>query len=152
LSAVVPRGSAPGDHTALVLLITEPVRRGSLPTRIRIGVVVVVRVPGRIVRRVVLRAVRIRRAGHARLLEVSIADQGNVDEWIGPRRLTVTLVRGGRMLARLRPAGRRFLARTSGLAVVRAPAGLRGPVRVVVSLAHPRPGIALVRRTYHLRL
>jgi hypothetical protein len=152
LSAVAPRGARPGDHTALLLLATQPLRRGSVPTRIRIGVVVVVRVPGRIVRRVVLQAVRVGHRGGARVLEVAIADQGNVDEWIGARRLLITLSRDGRVLARLRPTGRRFLARSRGVAVARAPERLRGPVRVVVSLAHPRPGIALLRRTYHLRL
>jgi hypothetical protein len=152
LSALVPRGASPGDHTALLLLATQPLRRSSVPTRIRIGVVVVVRVPGRIVRRVVLQAVRVRRHGHARVLEVSIVDRGNVDEWVGARRLSIAVVRNGRVLARPRPVGRRFLARTSGVAVARAPERLRGPVRVIVSLAHPRPGVAMARRNYHLRL
>jgi hypothetical protein len=152
VSAAVPRGARPGDHTALLLLATQPLRRGSVPTRIRIGVVVVVRVPGRIVQRVVLQAVRVRSRGRARVIEVSIADRGNVDEWVGARRLSITLIRNGRVLAHLRPVGRRFLARSSGVALARAPERLRGPVRVVVSLARPRPGVVMLRRTYHLRL
>jgi hypothetical protein len=152
LSVRVTRGTAPGDHTALLLLATEPSRSGGLPARIRVGVVVVVRVPGVVVRRLVLRGVALRRAGRARLLDVAIADRGNVDEWVGPRRLSITLIRGGRVVARVRPAARRFLARTSGVAEARAPGSLHGAVRAVVHLARPRPGVAEVRRSYPLRL
>src|SRR4051794_27365515 len=98
LSVQVAPGTAPGGHTALLLLATEPSRSGGLPARIRVGVVVVVRVPGVLVRRLSLRGLAVRRAGRARLLDVAIADRGNVDEWVGPRRLSITLVRAGRVL------------------------------------------------------
>jgi hypothetical protein len=152
LSAVVPRGARPGDHTALLLLTTQPLRSGSVPARVRIGVVVVVRVPGRIIRRLLLRGLAVRRRGRGCLLELSIVDRGNVDEWVGARRLSISLARRGHLVARLRPLARRFLARSSGLIEARCRSGLRGEMNAVVRLSRPRPGLAAIRRTYRIRL
>src|SRR5437867_1255550 len=52
VSARTPRGAEPGDHHALVLLTTRPVRRGPVAIRTRVGVLVLVRVRGKIVRRI----------------------------------------------------------------------------------------------------
>jgi hypothetical protein len=154
IAARVPRGVRPGDHAALLLLTTRPVAGGGVPARIRIGVVVVVRVPGRIVHRVAIVGVALRRSGGARVLEIRAANRGNVDEWVGARRVVVVLQAAGRrgVRARLHPGARRFLARSSGLLLVRVPATVRGRVRVVVALARPRAGVAVSRRAFWLRL
>ena len=70
------RGALPGDHAALVLLTTQPPRGAGVTIRMRIGVVVFVRVAGRIVHRLELGALRVRR--HA--LELVVANRGNVVE------------------------------------------------------------------------
>jgi hypothetical protein len=152
VSAHVPHGARPGDHAALLLLTTRPLARGGVPTRIRIGVVVVVRAPGRIVHRLQVAALRVRRVGGARVLELRAANHGNVDEWVGARRLVVELRSGGRLRARLHPGARRFLARSSGVLLARVPPFVHGRVRAVVSLAHPRAGVAAARRAFWLRL
>jgi hypothetical protein len=64
VSSALPRRAQPGDHSRLVLLVTRPRRSRAVAIRMRIGVVVVVRAPGTIVRRLVpvrLRVVRARR-------------------------------------------------------------------------------------------
>ena len=153
LSARVPHGARPGDHAALLLLTTRPLAGGGVPTRIRIGVVVVVRVPGRIVHRVAIVGLRLRRIRAVRVLEIRTANRGNVDEWIGARRVVVVVLgAGGRVRARLHPAARRFLARSSGVLLARVPTAIRGRVHVVVALARPQAGVALSRRAFWLRL
>lgn len=152
VSARVPHRARPGDHTALLLLTTRPLRRAGVPTRIRLGVVVVVRAPGRIVHRLAVVAAGLRRVRAARVVEVRLANLGNVDEWVGSRRLSVSFRRNGRALAAVHPGARSFLARSSGVVTARLPGSLRGTVVAVVSLARPRPGVALVRRRYRLRL
>src|SRR5262249_21273741 len=54
VEAHVPPGTEPGDHAELVLLTTRPLGGTGLAVRMRLGVVVVVRAPGRIVRRLSL--------------------------------------------------------------------------------------------------
>src|SRR5207237_4136583 len=108
----------PGDHHALVLLATRPVRRGVVALRTRVGVLVLVRVPGRIVRRLDVLALRVRRHGRGRLLELHVANRGNVTERLVRRCVTVSLVRRGRVRTTLAAAPRDLLPRTSGRIVL----------------------------------
>jgi hypothetical protein len=137
-----PRRARPGDHHAVVLLTTRPVRRAAVAVRMRLGVRIVVRIPGRIVRRLELRGVGIRRGG---ILDVSVANLGNVTERL---RLTVTLLRRGRRIAVLRAAVRELLPRTRALVGLRHPRRLRGRVTALVELRGPPP----IRRAFRLRL
>jgi hypothetical protein len=137
-----PRRARPGDHHAVVLLTTRPVRGAAVAVRMRLGVRIVVRIPGRIVRRLELRGVGIRRGG---ILDVSVANLGNVTERL---RLTVTLLRRGRRVAVLRAAARELLPRTRALVGLRHPKRLRGRVTAIVELRGP----PLIRRAFQLRL
>ena len=149
VSARVPAGVEPGDHDALVLLTTRPSARPGLAVRMRLGVVVVVRAPGRVARSLRLGGLRVRRVGGARLLELWVANAGNVTEtlWRGRVRLLVAL-RGGS--ARVLAAPRELRPHTSGLVqtVYRGP--LRGRVRVRAELVGPASRI--LRRTFRIRL
>jgi hypothetical protein len=147
----VPRRARPGDHDALVVLTTRPVRGANVAVRMRLGVMVVVRAPGRTSRRLELRRLLVRRVGRARILELMIANRGNVTEVLAGRRLTVTLRRGDRIVARLQPASRQLLPRTKGLVQARYAGRVRGRVAAIVELSDDAGG-GLVRRTYHLRL
>jgi hypothetical protein len=99
---VKPRpNAAPGDHHALVLLVARPVAAARVVVRMRLGIVVRARVPGRIVRRVELQPLRVLHRGHARVLLTSVANRGNVSEEIRGR-ITISLIRSGHVLARLR--------------------------------------------------
>jgi hypothetical protein len=111
----VPPGAEPGDHSELVLLTTRsPTARG-LPVRVRLAVVVVVRTPGKVVRRVDVLWVRARRVGRGRVLGLLLANRGNVTETVGGSCVLLWLHRRGRILARLRAPERRILPHTSGL-------------------------------------
>ncbi len=150
VSARVPPRAEPGDHEALVLLTTRPsARRPGLAVRMRLGVVVVVRAPGRVARSLRLGGLRVRRAGGARLLELWVANAGNVTEtlWRGRVRLLVARPGGS---ARILAAPRELRPRTSGLVqtVYRGP--LRGRVRVRAELVDPAGRI--LRRTFRIRL
>jgi hypothetical protein len=149
VSARLPARVEPGDHDALVLLTTRPSGGPGLAVRMRLGVVVVVRAPGRVVRSLGLGRLRARPAGRARLLEVWVANAGNVTEtlWRGRVRLLV----GSRGVpARLLAAPRELRPRTSGLAQAVYRGRLRGRVRVRAELVDPAGRI--VRRTFRIRL
>lgn len=127
VSSAQPVGALPGDHAALVLLTTQPPRGAGVTIRMRIGVVVFVRVAGRIVHRLEHGALRVRH----RVLELVVANRGNVVEYA---RVRVFLRRGGHVLARLSSVGRTLLPRTRGIERFRCPARLRGWVTARVEV------------------
>jgi hypothetical protein len=143
--------ASPGDHRLLVLVVARPLSRTRLAVRVRLGVGIRVRVPGRIVRRLAVHGLRVRHHGEARDLLVSVANRGNVTEQLGGR-VTVTLVRSGRLVSRLRLGGPRELfpgART--VFAMRYTGRIRGVVTAVVRVRFDgrlRP----VARRYRLRL
>jgi hypothetical protein len=150
VSSLVPRGARAGDHGALIVLTTRPIRGARVAVRMRLGVVVVVRAPGPVSRRLELRRLRVRRIRGSRVLELYVANRGNVTEVLPRGRMTLTLRRGRRILARLHPAPRELLPRTVGIVSVRYRGRARGPATALVEVS-PEPGRTL-RRTYHLRL
>jgi hypothetical protein len=146
IASKVPRRAEPGDHDAVLLLSTAPVGRGRVAVRVRMGVVVVVRVPGRVVRRLELRGLRVGR--RRRTLELLVANRGNVTESLHGARLVLSS--SGR--ARTLVAGRRDVRpRTRGIVEFRLPRGTHGRVaaRVVVP---GEPGRSALRRTYRIRV
>jgi hypothetical protein len=139
----VPRRAQPGDHHAAVVLATRPVDHGRVGVRMRLAVRVSVRAPGRVRRRVEIRGLTVRRVGRARLLEVRLANRGNVTEKLAGR-VTVALVG----LTSLRvPARRRELlpGREGIVAAVYRGAG-RGVTRVRVGVR------SAGSRTFRIRL
>jgi antitoxin (DNA-binding transcriptional repressor) of toxin-antitoxin stability system len=152
IASAVPRRAEPGDHAALVLVTTRRRRGGAVAVRMRLGVVVVVRVPGRAVRRLVPLRLHVRRVRGLRLLDLLVANRGNVSERIGAACLLVDLLRRGRPVARLLPEPRELLPRTRGIAQLRYRGRARGAVlaRVRVSPSG-RCGRRAARR-FHLRL
>jgi hypothetical protein len=147
-----PNGASPGDHAALVLLTTEPPSGRRVVARLRLGVVVVARVPGLLVRRLALGVVRVAHRPRVTAVDLGIVNRGNVDEWISARRVSVRLYRHGVLVATLLAVPRRLLARSAGLVRLTSPRLVRGPTRAVVQLTRPRDGVAVLRRTLRLRL
>jgi hypothetical protein len=147
--AAPPRRAEPGDHPALVLLTTRPLGVRRVRVRLRVGVVVDLRIPGRIVRRLDARTLSMRRRRGVRLLELLLVNRGNVTERLGRDGLRLVLRRDGRPLATLRPARGELLPRSTGLAEF----AYRGPARgdVVARIELP-PAIQGRRPAYHLRL
>jgi hypothetical protein len=152
VSSVPPARAEPGDHGALLLLTTHPHRRRGLAVRMRLGIVVAVRVPGRIVRRLVPLALHVRRAGRVRMLELLVANRGNVTETLGRGCVSVLLHRNAHVLARLHSAPRELLPRTRGIAEVRYAGPLRGWVRASVELSGRAFCGRAPRRTFRIRL
>jgi hypothetical protein len=141
-----------GEHSAVVLLTaTAPSAKG-VAIELRVGVVVTVRVKGRLVHRVEVTAARLKRRplGRYRLIELTFANRGNVIESIGGPRLRITLLRRGRVIARLPTARRKVLPHTAAVVVVAYRGRRHGPTTVRVEL--PRPGGRTAVRSFPLRL
>jgi len=142
LVRVAPRAS-PGDHASLVVFATRPRSSSGVGVRVRVGVVVVVRVPGAIVHRLRLAGVDLVR----RTLIIGIRNLGNVVERLDAASLRVRLLRGGRLVRRVRIPARELLP--GGRAVIRV-AAPPGWGRVVVELR--RGDGSTVRRVRRFRV
>jgi hypothetical protein len=138
--AASPRRTGPGDHPALVLLTTRPLGVRHVRVRLRVGVIVDLRVRGRIVRRLDPGGLSVRRRGAQRLLELRLVNRGNVTERLGGNRLRLVLVRDGRILATLRPRRLEILPHSAGIAVFVYRGHVRGTVQVRIKLHPPRSG------------
>jgi len=147
--AVPTRGAAPGDHPAVVLLTTRPLGVKHVRVRLRVGVVVDLRVRGTVVRRLDATALTVRRGGARRLLELRLVNRGNVTERIGRAGLRLALVRGGRLLSRLRPRRCELLPHSAGIAVFAYRGRVRGAVLARIELRPPLRGPS---RSFHVRL
>jgi hypothetical protein len=150
VSARLPAHVEPGDHDALVLLTTRFKREGGVTVRMRLGIVVVVRAPGRVVRRLVLGRLDVRRTRAARVLELRVANRGNVTETLGKARVRVLLQRRS-AVTRLDAGPRDLRPRTSGIVQLRYGGRLRGWVTARAEVAR-EPGMPVLRRTFRIRL
>ena len=93
LVARPPRGAAPGDRPFALVLTTRGSHGSGVEVRLRIGVLVVAHVPGKVTRRLVIGPLRVRRAGRARVLELAIRNAGNVLERLAPGRVVLAVLR-----------------------------------------------------------
>ena len=134
LAATPPRGAAPGDRPFALVLTTRSSRSHGVAVRLRIGVLVLARVPGRAVRRLVIGPLRVRRRGSTSTLELAVRNAGNVTERLAPGRIVLAVLRRGHVVARLRPPGRELLPRGRALVSARFRGKLRGPATVRVTL------------------
>jgi hypothetical protein len=150
VASKVPARAEPGDHDALVLFTTRRRVADGLSVRVRMGVVVIVRAPGEIVRGIQARGLRILRRGRARTLELSLVNRGNVTESFARTRALVSLERDGRRLARVRCEARELRPRTRGVLEFR----YRGPVsgRVIARVDVSSESGQIVRRAFRIRL
>jgi hypothetical protein len=119
--------------------------------RLRVGVVVVVRAPGAVVRRLALRGLRVAHRGRGRALELVVANRGNVTESLDRVRVTLAQTRRGGHVAVLIASGRDLCPRTSGILEFRLRGRRRGwtTARVLIPAAEGRGALT---RTYRLRL
>jgi len=152
LRAKAGRDVEPGDHHVLVLLRTRPQHGSRVALRLRLGVRVSVRMPGRVIRRLALGGVRVHRRRGLRFILVPVVNRGNVTVQLRGH-VTASLFRHGDRAARLqlaaRPASLAPAART--LLALRYAGRVRGSVIAVVQI-RMGPGVRLVERRYRLRL
>ena len=151
VSATVPRRAEPGDHDALVLLSARPLARARVSVRLRLGVVVVVRAPGKVLRRVELRGLRVARRGGKRALELVVVNSGNVTERLLRVRATLSRPPSRARIVTVRASARELRPHTRGLIEFRLRTSANGAVtaRVVVPA---EPGRPVIRRTYRFRI
>jgi len=152
VSARAPRGALPGEHDALLLLQTRTRSVGPVPIVMQVGVVIVVRVKGPTIHRLEIRSLRVRRVARRRLLLLTLRNRGNVAEVLPRRRVRIVLRRGRRFLATLLPPRRELLPRSLGVLSMRYAGGARGTMTAIVVLRRPRAGVAVVRRSFRVRL
>jgi hypothetical protein len=129
-----PRGAAPGDRPFALVLTTAPAHRRGVDVRLRVGVFVLARVPGKVVRKLVIGPLRVRRAGGRPMLDLAIRNSGNVAERIAAGRLVLEVATHGRVVARLRPSARELLPHSRALVGAAFRGRLRGPATVQVRL------------------
>jgi hypothetical protein len=149
VTAKVPTHAEPGDHDALVLLGARPVTRARVSIQLRLGVVVLVRAPGAVVRRLRLGRLRAARRGGVRALELVVINSGNVTERL--RRVRATVSRPVARAARISAGARELRPHSRGLLEFRLRPGVHGAVAVRVRVP-AEPGRRVLRRTYRLRL
>ena len=149
LSAKPPEAARPGDHPALVLLATRPRADKKVHVLLRVGVVVLVRVPGTIVRRLEPQTLSVRRDGGKRLFSLRLANRGNVAERIRGVRLELVLSRHGRAFATLRSRLVDLLPHSAGIAQFAYRGVVRGRVRATVVL---RPAAIGPTRSFRVTL
>lgn len=146
IATALPKHAAPGDHAALIVLATRPADVGHVAVALRLGVVVDVRVPGVVVRRLSLGRTRVRRVAGGPRLEVVVANRGNVSELLRAGRVEVTLRRRGRVLAVLRSQGQELLPHSAGIVELHYRGNVRGRVTAVVELSRAAGARPLQRR------
>jgi hypothetical protein len=130
------RGLAAGDRPALVLLSARSAGGAGVGVQVRIGVPIEVRVPGKVRRRLVLGAARVR----GRRLELAVRNDGNVTERIGRGSVVLEVRRGTRRRVTLQPRPRDLFPHARGLVAYRLPAALHGRAHVVVRVSVPARG------------
>lgn len=135
VSARWPSSASAGDHPELLVLATRPTA-GAVGVRLRVGVPVVVRVPGAVVRRLVVERARL----IGRVITVELRNRGNVVE----RLPAVVVAHGRRIVARLLPGRRQVLP--GGRALVRLTSSRRVRGRLVIRLAGQAWPVTRTRR------
>lgn len=151
VAAKVPAETSPGDHDALVLLTTRALSGAGVAVRLRIGVVVVVRAPGTVVRRLRLGSLRLVRRPAPRAIELVVVNAGNVTEQLRHARIVVSGLPAKRRLLSVTAAARELRPHTRGIVEFRLRTPSHGRVKARVLLP-PEPGRPAVARTYHLRI
>jgi hypothetical protein len=151
IASKLPPRAEPGDHDALLLFTTRRHARDGVAVRMRMGIVVVVRAPGTVVRRLELRRLRVLRSGHVRVLELAVVNRGNVTESFSRAHATVSLERGGRRIAKLGADSRELRPQTNGILQFRYRGEVRGSVIAHVDVTPDSSG-RVVTRTFRLRL
>jgi hypothetical protein len=133
----------------VALLTTRPLGVKHVRVRLRVGVIVVLHVRGRIVRHLEARALTVRRRGELRLLELRLVNRGNVEEELRQDGLRMSLLQDGSKVVTLRPRSRELLPHSSGVAVFPYRGRLRGSILARVELPPPMRGAG---RSFHIRL
>lgn len=135
--------AAPGDHHALVLISSRPEATPSgVAVRARVGIGVIVRVPGDIIRKVIAARPYVVTSAGSRSVRVKLTNRGNVNERFLTGQIRMQVLQGHRVIARLRARPQSILPGTSGVISLPYRGRVHGLLRVVVSIRLARPAVA----------
>jgi hypothetical protein len=151
ITSKLPSRAEPGDHDALLLFTTRRRVRDGVAVRMRMGVVVVVRAPGAVIRRLELRDLRVSPRGRLRVLELGLTNRGNVTESLTRARSILSLFREGRRVAKLYGVPREVRPRTRGVLQFVYRGRARGAATARVDIA-PESSSRVLRRSFRVRL
>jgi hypothetical protein len=151
------RKAGPGDHHALVLFSTTPSGKGKVLVRTRIGVAVLVRVKGKIKRRIVIGGLSARRKNHQ--LRLVLNNRGNINERLLRHRVRVVLKRGKRTVQTLWGPPRDVLPYSGSVYSLAYRKGLKGKMTALVTVRPQNgqlegalaPHLRPIQKTFHLR-
>jgi hypothetical protein len=124
--------AGPGDHHALILFTTAPTGKGRVLVRTRIGVTALVRVPGKITRKLVIGRPSAVRRKHQ--LRFPLLNQGNIDERLLARRVSVALKHGQRLVQTLRAPARDILPHSRTVFGLPYRHALKGKLTAIVTV------------------
>jgi hypothetical protein len=139
IRAVPGRSARPGDHGAIVLFTTDVADQGTARLRGRIGVPMIVRVNGPLVRKVSIGRIQVRKSGKTRVIRARVFNNGNVSERFTRQRILIEIRRSGRTVARVASRTRLLLPGTNGDVVARYSGKVRGRVTIRVTLIPASP-------------
>lgn len=153
-------GASPGDHHGLLQLTTAPTGSGMVRTRTQIGLPILVRVGGRLVRRLNVASLQAKRSRGNRTLKLVLQNRGNINERLPRRSVTVRLRRNGTTIRTLVAPARTILPGARTVYTLRVPTRLTGALTAIVgvrpapaAVAGPQaPGLRAFSRTFRVRL
>jgi len=152
------RRAGVGDHQALVLFTTEPSGTGKVQVRTRIGSPVLVRVKGKIRRKIAIGSLSVARRQHQ--LRLVLVNRGNINERLLKHRVSVVLKQGKRTIQSLWPASRDILPRNQSVYKLPYRPSLKGKLTAVVNVRPANgaqagalaPPLKPIHRTFRIRL
>jgi hypothetical protein len=125
------RKTGPGDHQALVLFVTATRGKGNVLFRTRVGVGALVRIKGKIKRRLLIAGLSAAPKHHLRLV---VTNRGNLNERLLRHRVNVTLKEGKRTVQTLWAPPRQILPHSRTVYVLVHRAGLKGKFTAIVTV------------------
>lgn len=149
--------AGPGDHNALILFTTAPKGKGRVLVRTRIAVAVLVRVKGKLRRKLVAQSLSANHKKHR--LRLTVYNKGNINERLPKHSLEVALKKGSRIVERISAPPRDILPRSRSVYELPYKHGLKGKLTALVTLRPVNgapagalaPPLRQVVKTFHIR-
>jgi hypothetical protein len=149
--------AGPGDHHALILFVSGTRGKGNVLVRTRIGVGVLVRVKGKIKRRLAIAGLSA--AGSKHQLRLVVANRGNINERLLRHKVSVVIKEGKRTVQTLWAPARQVLPYSRTVYALPYRSSLNGKLTAIVTVrpvngavaGELAPPLKPVQRTYRVR-
>jgi hypothetical protein len=152
------RGAGPGDHHALILFASTTSGKGNVLIRTRIGAGVLVRVKGKLKRRLAITGLSATQSKHE--IRLVIANRGNINERLLRRRVSVALEEGKRTVQTVWAPARQILPYSRTIYGLPYRSSLNGTLTAIVTVrpvngavaGELAPPLKKIKRTFRVRL